>query len=49
MLRKFWLMPGLEFHKLRAENAVKSCAYALVCPVRVITLGAVLVYILRLT
>ena len=28
MPRKFWLMPGLEFHKPRAEMPPNQCAYA---------------------
>jgi hypothetical protein len=36
MPRKFWLMPSLEFHKLRAEMQPNQCAYVWVCPVRVI-------------
>jgi hypothetical protein len=36
MPRKFWLMPGLEFHKLRAEMPPNPYAYAWVYPVRVL-------------
>jgi hypothetical protein len=44
--RKFWLMPGLDFHKLRAEMRPTQRAYALVAPR--VYLSAVLVYILVL-
>jgi hypothetical protein len=47
MPRKFWLMPGLEFHKLRAEMPPNQCAYA--CFVRCVPYSAVLDYTLGLT
>ena len=47
MPRKFWLMPGLDFHKQRAEMSPSQSTYALVC--RASHLGAVLAYILGLT
>ena len=48
MPRKFWLMPGLDFHKLRAEMPPSQCADALVRP-RACHIGAVLDYTLGLT